>query len=140
MGTSTKMLIIRNIGLILTGKIEAPIADGDCVIAVDGRISAIGYEKDLDTEGATTIVDANGCTIAPGLIDSHVHPEIGGYTPRQQHDDGLRGRGPYARTSKGQRLPQGDVECGPTLVREFPPVRGQGAGRGACDRTRHGGA
>lgn len=84
MGTSTKMLIIRSIGLILTGKIEAPIADGDCVIAVDGRISAIGFEKDLDTEGATTIVDANGCTIAPGLIDSHVHPVIGDYTPRQQ--------------------------------------------------------
>lgn len=77
-------LVIRNIGLLLTGKIEAPIADGDCVIAVDGRISAFGYEKDLDTEGATTLVDAKGVTLAPGLIDSHVHPVVGDYTPRQQ--------------------------------------------------------
>ncbi len=77
-------LVIRNIGLILTGKIESPIADGDCVIAIDGKISAFGYEKDLDTEGATTTVNAHSSTVAPGLIDSHIHPVVGDYTPRQQ--------------------------------------------------------
>ncbi|WP_322865040.1 amidohydrolase family protein [Aquicoccus sp. G2-2] len=77
-------LVIRNIGLILSGKMEAPIMDGDCVIAEDGKIAAIGYGKDLDCEGADVEVDAHGVTIAPGLIDSHVHPVIGDYTPRQQ--------------------------------------------------------
>lgn len=77
-------LVIRNIGLLLTGKIEAPIADGNCIVAVDGRITGFGYEKDLDTEDATTVVDAHGVTLAPGLIDSHVHPVVGDYTPRQQ--------------------------------------------------------
>ncbi len=77
-------LVIRNIGLILSGKIEQPLLDGDCVITVDGKISAIGYEKDLDTDQATTIVNARSVAIAPGLIDSHVHPVIGDYTPRQQ--------------------------------------------------------
>ncbi len=80
----SEKLVIRNIGLILTGKIEAPIQDGDCVVAVDGKITAVGYEKDLDTSGAATIVDAHGVTIAPGLIDSHIHPVVGDYTPRQQ--------------------------------------------------------
>jgi len=84
MNTFAKKLVIRNIGLILTGKIEAPIADGDCVIAIDGKISAFGYETDMDTEGATTTINAHGSTVAPGLIDSHVHPVIGDYTPRQQ--------------------------------------------------------
>ena len=70
-------LVIRNIGLILTGKIESPIADGDCVIAIDGKISAFGYEKDLDTEGATTTVNAHSSTVAPGLIDSHIHHNTG---------------------------------------------------------------
>lgn len=84
MDVTTKKLVIRNIGLILTGKIEAPIADGDCVVAINGRIAAFGYEKDLDTEDATRVVNANGCTLAPGLIDSHVHPVVGDYTPRQQ--------------------------------------------------------
>ena len=84
MSDPSHKLVIRNIGLLLTGKIEAPIADGDCVIAVDGKITEIGYEKDLDTEGADTLVDAHGVTLAPGLIDSHVHPVVGDYTPRQQ--------------------------------------------------------
>ena len=77
-------LVIRNIGMILSGKMEAPILDGDCVVAVDGRIAAIGYEKDIDCDSADTEVDAHGVTIAPGLIDSHVHPVVGDYTPRQQ--------------------------------------------------------
>ncbi len=77
-------LVIRNIGLILSGRLEAPILEGDCLVAEAGRISAVGFERDLDTEAATTLIDARGVTLAPGLIDSHVHPLIGDYTPRQQ--------------------------------------------------------
>lgn len=80
----THKLVIRNIGLMLSGKIEAPIYDADCLIAVGGKITAWGYEKDMDIEGADTLIDANGSTLAPGLIDSHVHPVVGDYTPRQQ--------------------------------------------------------
>ncbi len=76
-------LVIRNIGLMLSGALERPILDADALVAIDGRIAAIGRLKDLDTEGATTIVDANGCALAPGLIDSHVHPVAGDWTPRQ---------------------------------------------------------
>jgi enamidase len=81
---SMQKLVIKNIGQILSGKLEEPFIDADCVIAIDGRISAIGAYHDLDTDQATSIVDAHGVTLAPGLIDSHVHPVIGDYTPRQQ--------------------------------------------------------
>ncbi|MES0883936.1 amidohydrolase family protein [Roseibium sp. SCP14] len=84
MASEVQKLVIRNIGLLLSGKLEQPIFDGDCVIAVDGKIAGYGYEKDMDTEGATTVIDANGVTLAPGLIDSHIHPVVGDYTPRQQ--------------------------------------------------------
>lgn len=84
MTTEHTKLVIRNIGLMLSGKMENPILDADCMIAVDGKITEWGHEKDLDTEGATTVVDANGVTLAPGLIDSHIHPVVGDYTPRQQ--------------------------------------------------------
>jgi enamidase len=77
-------LVIKNIGQILSGKMEEPIFDGDCLIAEGGKITAWGFEKDLDCEGASTVVDAHGVTLAPGLIDSHVHPVVGDYTPRQQ--------------------------------------------------------
>ncbi|MFT4999133.1 MAG: enamidase, partial [Planctomycetota bacterium] len=84
MATETSKLVIKNIGQILTGKLEQPIIDGNCIIALDGVIAAIGYENDLDTDQPTTLIDAKDVTLAPGLIDSHVHPVIGDYTPRQQ--------------------------------------------------------
>jgi len=76
-------LVISNIGLVLSGDLERPILDADTVVAVDGRITAVGRFADLDTEGATTHVDAGGAALAPGLIDSHVHPVAGDWTPRQ---------------------------------------------------------
>jgi enamidase len=76
-------LVIRNIGLLLSGDLEKPILDVDTVVAIDGKIAAIGRAKDVDTEGATTVVDARGTALAPGLIDSHVHPVAGDWTPRQ---------------------------------------------------------
>src|SRR5471030_62479 len=81
-GQPTK-LVIRNIGLILSGDIANPILDADAIVAIDGRITAIGHAKDIDMEGATTLVDAHGAAVAPGLIDSHVHPVAGDWTPRQ---------------------------------------------------------
>src|SRR3954464_2586416 len=81
--TGPSKLVIRNIGLILSGALEKPILDGDTIVAENGKITAIGRFKDLNTEGATTIVEANGTTVAPGLIDSHVHPVAGDWTPRQ---------------------------------------------------------
>jgi len=76
-------LLIRNIGLLLSGDLEQPILGADTVVAVDGKITAVGTEKDIDSDGATLIIDAKGTTLAPGLIDSHVHPVAGDWTPRQ---------------------------------------------------------
>ncbi|MHB2266486.1 amidohydrolase family protein [Aliihoeflea sp. PC F10.4] len=77
-------LAIRNIGLLLSGRMEEPILDADCIVAEKGRIVAIGRARDMDLEDIEIVVDANGTTVTPGLIDSHVHPVIGDYTPRQQ--------------------------------------------------------
>jgi enamidase len=60
-----------------------PILDGDTIVAVDGRIAQVGAAKDCDTDNADRIVDAHGTTVVPGLIDSHVHPVLGDWTPRQ---------------------------------------------------------
>ena len=81
-GAPTK-LAIKNVGLMLSGDLEKPILDADAIVAVNGRITAIGRAADLDLSGATTTIDAHGVAIAPGLIDSHVHPVAGDWTPRQ---------------------------------------------------------
>src|SRR5215510_11744047 len=81
--TGPSKLVIRNIGLMLSGALEKPILDADTIVSENGKISAIGRLKDVNTEGSTTIVDAFGTTVAPGMIDSHVHPVAGDWTPRQ---------------------------------------------------------
>ncbi|GAB4360923.1 MAG: amidohydrolase family protein [Kiloniellaceae bacterium] len=79
----SEKLVIRNIGLMLSGDLRQPILDADTIVAVDGRIAEVGKAKEVDTAGAKTTVDAKGTTVAPGLIDSHVHPVFGDWTPRQ---------------------------------------------------------
>jgi enamidase len=76
-------LVIKNIGTLLSGELKRPILDADTIVAVDGLIRAVGKAKDVDTEQADVTVDAKGTTVAPGLIDSHVHPVFGDWTPRQ---------------------------------------------------------
>jgi len=76
-------LVVRNIGLLLSGDIDKPILDADTVVAVDGVITAVGKLKNVDTSRPDTLIDARGVTLCPGLIDSHVHPVFGDWTPRQ---------------------------------------------------------
>ena len=64
----TQKLVVRNIGLLLSGDLDNPILSADTIVAIDGRIAGVGREKDLDIDGATTVVDAHGTTVAPGLI------------------------------------------------------------------------
>jgi enamidase len=81
-GPSGKV-VIRNIGLMLSGDIDRPLLDADCIVVVDGLITAVGKEADLDTAQAATVIDARRTCACPGLIDSHVHPVFGDWTPRQ---------------------------------------------------------
>jgi len=80
---SDSKLVIRNIGLLLSGNIRRPVFDADAIVAVNGKIAAIGKEKELDLAGASIVINANETTLSPGLIDSHVHPVVGDWTPRQ---------------------------------------------------------
>jgi len=76
-------LVIRNIGMVLSGAMENPILDADTIVVVAGKIAAIGRAKDVDADQADQVIDANQAVVAPGLIDSHVHPVAGDWTPRQ---------------------------------------------------------
>ncbi|MPZ11307.1 MAG: amidohydrolase family protein [Kiloniellaceae bacterium] len=79
----SEKLVIRNIGLLLSGDLAKPILDADTIVVVDGRIAEVGKAAKVDSGGAARTVDAKGTTVAPGLIDSHVHPVFGDWTPRQ---------------------------------------------------------
>jgi enamidase len=81
-GKSGKV-VIRNIGLLLSGDIDRPILDADTIVVHDGVITFVGRESDADTDQPDLLIDARQTCVAPGLIDSHVHPVFGDWTPRQ---------------------------------------------------------
>jgi enamidase len=64
----------------VTGKLENPLRQADSIFIKDGRVQAIGNGLN---QPADQVIDANGITAIPGLIDSHSHPSIGEYTPAQ---------------------------------------------------------
>jgi enamidase len=76
--------VVRNIGQLVSGDIRRPLLDADSIVVRDGRIAAIGRGLEED---ADTVIDARGTTVMPGLIDSHVHPVFGDFTPRQRAVD-----------------------------------------------------
>lgn len=53
--------------------------DDTTVIVVEGVIEAVGAADDIDVPSDAEVVDLDGTTLLPGLIDSHVHlstPEL----------------------------------------------------------------
>lgn len=75
---------VVNIGTIVTGNWRQPLAAGDTVVCADGLITLVGTASAAVVEGCDVVIDADGATVIPGLIDSHVHITFGDYTPRQQ--------------------------------------------------------
>ena len=76
-----KNAAIKNIGALFTGDIRNPMMPGPLSILIeDGKIKAI--EKDGKGTGER-VINAQGMTVCPGLIDSHTHPVFGDFTPRQ---------------------------------------------------------
>ncbi|QDR82492.1 amidohydrolase family protein [Sporomusa termitida] len=82
---------ITNIGMIVSGNISEPVLSADTIIIHAGKIEAVGDKQLIDDLAlhsvAYKLIDAGGMTVVPGLIDSHVHPVIGDYTPRQKMAD-----------------------------------------------------
>ena len=78
-------LRIVNIGTIVSGDIDAPTVTGDSVVVRDGLIGYVGDAGGAPQTGADEVtIDAGGATLVPGLIDNHVHPVIGDFSPRQR--------------------------------------------------------
>lgn len=73
-------LLVENIGEFFTGDIAAPTADVRSLLVQDGRIAALNVTGDIKPDA---VIDAKGSAVLPGLIDGHVHPVLGEWTPTQ---------------------------------------------------------
>jgi enamidase len=75
---------VTNIGAIASGDWRTPLARGDTIITLDARIETVGVASARQVDACDVVIDADGATAIPGLIDSHVHVTFGDYTPRQR--------------------------------------------------------
>src|SRR3954468_5250989 len=75
---------IVNLGVILTGDWRDPVAAGDSIVMDAGKITHVGTAAAAQVASCDVVIDADGATAIPGLIDSHVHITFGDYTPRQR--------------------------------------------------------
>ncbi|MBI3751842.1 MAG: amidohydrolase family protein [Chloroflexi bacterium] len=97
---------------LLDGRSASPLDGDTLVVGEDGRIASIGRSRSAIPDGST-VLDAAGATVIPGLIDCHVH--IGGAHERLE--------AAIARTyteSVGQMLKVGQawLESGITTIRD----------------------
>lgn len=72
-------LLIVNLGGLITGDLANPLRTATSIYIEDGVIAEIDSRR----SDADTIIDANGLLATPGLIDTHVHPTFGDFTPTQ---------------------------------------------------------
>jgi len=73
-------LLIKNIGEFFTGDIARPRAQVGALLIRDGRVAALDPPDDSD---ADRVLDAGGSAVMPGLVDGHIHPVFGEWTPTQ---------------------------------------------------------
>ena len=75
---------IVNIGKVVTGDWQSPLVAGDTIVTDAGKIVSVGSASAAAVSACDVVIDADGATAIPGLIDSQVHNTFGDYTPRQK--------------------------------------------------------
>lgn len=75
---------VINLGCIVSGDWREPFVSGDAILMDDGKIVSAGQVDDSAVRSCDVVIDADGATAIPGLIDSQVHNTFGDYTPRQK--------------------------------------------------------
>ena len=77
-------VLLKNIGTLVSGNIKNPILKATAILIKDGIIKEVGDLGNMGVKDAEIIIDCQGMTVTPGLIDSHCHPVLGDFTPRQK--------------------------------------------------------
>ena len=72
-------VLITNVGGIVTGDWRKPLRQAETIYIEDGYVREI----DSRSSDADTIINAHGLLATPGLVDTHVHPTFGDFTPTQ---------------------------------------------------------
>ena len=80
LGPIMARVLIENIGELFTGEIARPYRDARRLLIENGRIEAFDPPDPVQCD---TRIDAREAAVLPGLVDGHVHPAFGEWTPTQ---------------------------------------------------------
>jgi enamidase len=72
--------LITNIGEFFTGDLDNPVGDVTSLLVADGKVAAFNPAADIARDRT---IDANGSAVLPGIVDGHIHPVFGEWTPTQ---------------------------------------------------------
>ena len=75
---------IVNVGKLVTGDIHKPLSEATAIWVEDGHIRGLGHSGEFPVDQADQVIDVQGMTVCPGLIDSHVHNTLDDYAPQQR--------------------------------------------------------
>jgi cytosine/adenosine deaminase-related metal-dependent hydrolase len=73
-------LLVKNIAEFFTGDLARPQLPVKSVLIENDRIAAFDPPSG---QRADAVLDAGGSAVMPGLVDGHVHPVLGEWTPTQ---------------------------------------------------------
>jgi enamidase len=73
-------ILISNIGEFFTGDLACPVEKISSLLIDGGRIAALDPPADVARDRE---INAEGLAVLPGLVDGHVHPVFGDWTPTQ---------------------------------------------------------
>ncbi len=80
-------ILIDNIGEAFTGDIASPTAPVTSLLVKDDRIASL--DPPAGTK-ADAVINAKGGAVMPGIVDGHVHPVFGEWTPTQNTQGWIR--------------------------------------------------
>jgi len=80
LGHDVTKTLITNIGEFFTGDLKSPEAEISTLLIENDRIKALNPPDDTECDKA---IDAEGLAVLPGLVDGHIHPVFGEWTPTQ---------------------------------------------------------
>jgi enamidase len=102
--------VLKNIGTMVSGDLKQPLLEGDTILISDGRITDVGKARDLNIGDRDAVIDLQGMTVLPGLIDPHIHLVVGDWNPRQTvfgAQEGILHGGVTTAVSQGSPYLQG---------------------------------
>lgn len=71
--------LITDIDVLVTGDVTSPVHRDTTLVISDGVVTGIGE----NCSAPDHVVSAGGLSVIPGLVDGHVHPTFGEWTPAQ---------------------------------------------------------